>query len=288
MIVNIRTLKDIRNFLSEELKGIYPEQEIISIINLVLKTRFGIDRLHMLSFPDQAVPEDTAKAIYEICRELRTGRPVQYILGEAYFYDCTIKVNEKTLIPRQETEELVDLIVKENPTFRGRIIDLGTGSGCIAIALKKNLREAEIFGIDISPEALGVAKKNADLNNVIVSFMEGDILDLHSLSVTQAGIVVSNPPYVMESEKQFMNINVLDFEPHNALFVPDEDPLLHYKSIVSFAGSVLKPGGKLYLEINEKKGYEVNRLLLSAGFHDVQIIKDINGKNRIVKGTLNG
>jgi release factor glutamine methyltransferase len=288
MRVNILTLKDIRSYLKKELKDFYPEQEILSIINLIFKTHFGIGRLHLLLDSGQIVSSATVKRIVEITDELKTGKPVQYVLGETAFYDCTIKVNKTTLIPRPETEELVDLIVKENPDFRGRIIDIGTGSGCIAIALKKTLPESDVTGIDISDGALEMASSNALLNNAEVSFLKVDIFQFDTALFPRAGILVSNPPYVTESEKQFMKANVLDFEPHSALFVPDDDPLIFYRKIVNLSVEILIPGGKLYFEINEKKGLEICSLLESAGYSEVKIVDDINGKNRFVKGLRNG
>jgi release factor glutamine methyltransferase len=288
MSVNLQTFKDIRNYLKKELNGIYPEQEITSTTNLIFKTHSGIDRLHLLLDSGEIVSSQTVSRIVEICDELKTRKPIQYILGETSFYNCIIKVNKETLIPRPETEELVDLIIRENPGFRGRIIDFGTGSGCIAIAIKKNLREAEVTGIDISEGALEIASSNGILNNVNVSFFKGDILKLDSDLIPPVEIIVSNPPYVLESEKQNMNRNVLDFEPHNALFVPDKDPLIFYRAIVNISERILIPGGKLYFEINEAKSKEMCRLLESAGYSEVKIIDDINGKNRFVKGRRNG
>ena len=288
MSVNLRTLKDIRKHFLDELKGIYPEHEILAITNLVLKTHFGIDRLHLLLDSGQIFTSLTMNYIVSICNELKTGKPVQYILGETLFYNCIIKVNNGTLIPRPETEELVDLIIKENKDFRGKIIDIGTGSGCIAIAIKKNLHDAEVTGIDISERALEIATANAILNNVDVSFMKQDIFKFDQRTISQSGIIVSNPPYVLESEKKFMRSNVLDYEPHNALFVPDKDPLIFYRTIVKLSEKILKPGGKIYFEINENKGEELSRLLKSAGYSEIMIIQDINGKNRFIKGRLNG
>lgn len=288
MSVNIQTLKDIRNYLKKELHGIYPENEIIAITNIILKTHYGFNRLHLLLNSDQTVSSQTVSRIVEICNELKTRKPLQYILGETSFYNCTIKVNNETLIPRPETEELIDLIIRENQDFRGRVIDIGTGSGCIAIAIKKNLKEAEVTGIDISDGALEMASSNGILNNVNVSFLKGDIFKFDSESIPPVEIIISNPPYVLESEKQNMSRNVLDFEPHKALFVPDEDPLIFYKAIVNLSGRILMPGGKIYLEINEKKGEEMCILLESAGYSKVNVINDINSKNRFIKGTLNG
>jgi release factor glutamine methyltransferase len=288
MSVNLNTLKDIRKFFYSELKEMYPENEIIAITNLIFKTLFGIDWLHVLTGPDQIVSSQSIERIDEICSELKTGKPVQYVLGETIFYNCTIKVDSKTLIPRPETEELVDLVIKENMNFTARIIDIGTGSGCIAIAIKKNLPGAEVTGTDISEMALEKAAANAILNKVEVKFAREDILNFNPQTVYRTEIIVSNPPYVLESEKQYMRRNVLDFEPHNALFVPDEDPLVFYRAILNISDKILVPGGRIYFEINETRGAEMERLLESHRYAEVKIINDINGKKRIIKGRKNG
>jgi release factor glutamine methyltransferase len=243
--------------------------------------------LHLILDSGQIISSKTINRIFEICDELKTGKPVQYVLGETSFYNCTIKVNNETLIPRQETEELVDLIIKENKDFGGRIIDIGTGSGCIAIALRKNMNEAQVTGIDISDKALDLARTNAILNNVEVSFLKSDIFSFDRRLISSSEIIVSNPPYVLESEKQYMSSNVLNFEPHKALFVSDDDPLIFYKTIILQSAEILIPGGKIYFEINEKKGKDICNLLESSGYNEVKIIDDINGKNRIVKGIRN-
>jgi release factor glutamine methyltransferase len=288
MSVNIQTLKDIRNYLIQELKEIYPEHEIIAITNLIIKTEFNIDRLHLLLNSAMPVSGHDAERIIEICNELKTGKPVQYILGVTEFYNCTIKVNEETLIPRPETEELVGLIIGENSGFSGSLTDFGTGSGCIAIALKKHFADAVITGIDISDGALEIAALNAASNQTDISFLKKDIFHFDTGSLLPADIIVSNPPYVTKSEKNLMNRNVLDFEPHNALFVSDEDPLIYYRTILDQSVSILKPGGKAYFEINEKKGEEMHRLMEAKGYSEVVVAKDINGKNRFVKGRFNG
>jgi release factor glutamine methyltransferase len=288
MSVNFRTLKDIRELFNSELEGMYPENEIIAITNLIFKTQFGVDRLHLLLDSGQIVSCQNHERIVAICSELKTGKPIQYVLGETLFCNCTIKVDKETLIPRPETEELVDLIIKENKDFRGRIIDIGTGSGCIAIAVKKNLPGAEVTGIDISGKALEKANANAILNNVAVSFVREDIFKFNHQTIFRAEIIVSNPPYVLESEKQYMRRNILDFEPHNALFVPDNDPLLYYRAILNISEKILIPGGKIYFEINETRGLEMERLLESNSYSEIKIINDINGKNRIIKGRRNG
>lgn len=286
MNVKTQTLNEIRNYFAIRLKKIYPEQEISSITNLIFKTLLGIERLHLLTEPNQIISSPLVNQIIEICHELETGKPIQYILGETSFYNCIIKVNNHTLIPRPETEELVELIIMENIGFKDRILDIGTGSGCIAIAIKKNLEEAELTGIDISDGALQMASNNAKLNKVNVSFLKRDILKYDSGTIPYAEIIVSNPPYVMESEKMKMKKNVLDFEPHNALFVPDEDPLIFYNAIIDLSLKNLLNGGRIYFEINERKGGEICALLESAGYSEVRIIKDINSKERFVIGRL--
>jgi len=192
------------------------------------------------------------------------------------------------LIPRPETEELVDLIIKENLNFSGRIIDLGTGSGCIAIALALNIKGAELTGIDISEEAISISKENALLNNAVVNFETDDMLNPVKIADYKAGIIVSNPPYVRESEKSLMNRNVIDFEPHQALFVPDSDPLVYYKAIAHIAKKILTPGGMVYLEINEALDKEMMLLFDSEGYTGLKIIPDLSGKQRILKGVKNG
>jgi release factor glutamine methyltransferase len=286
MNVKTQTLKEIRNYFTTRLKKIYPEQEISSITNLIFKTLLGIERLHLLTEPNQIISSLLVNQIIQICHELETGKPIQYILGETSFCNCIIKVNNQTLIPRPETEELVELIIMENIGFKDRILDIGTGSGCIAIAIKKNLEEAELTGIDISDGALQMASNNAKLNKVNVSFLKRDILKYDSGTIPYAEIIVSNPPYVMESEKLKMKKNVLDFEPHNALFVPDEDPLIFYNAIIDLSLKNLLNGGRIYFEINERKGGEICALLESAGYSEVRIIKDINSKERFVIGRL--
>jgi len=287
MSAGLKTLKDFREHLIKELRDIYPENEINAFTNLIFKTLFGMDRLHIHLNPDLILPTDSRKRFIEIASELKTGKPIQYVLRETIFYGCTIKVNNATLIPRPETEELVDLIIKENRNFTGKITDIGTGSGCIAISLKKNLALAQVTGLDISENALAVARSNAILNDVAVSFISSDILHPDQAKIPSVDIIVSNPPYVLESEKQHMRRNVLDFEPHMALFVPDSDPLVFYKAIINLSEKKLAKGGKIYLEINEAKGNEILRLLDLSGFYDTTIILDINGKNRFVKGRKN-
>jgi len=286
MAVNIQTIKDIRTYLSKELKDIYPQSETDAMSRIIIETVTGITRSGQFYGMQQQVTHATSEKISEICHELKTGKPLQYILGETTFYNCQIKLNNETLIPRPETEELTDLIIKENKDFTGTVLDLGTGSGCIAIALAANLPFADIQGVDISEKALAAAKENAVINNVKVRFVADDILNLKNRFF--AGIIVSNPPYIRESEKRFMNKNVIDFEPHSALFVPDADPLKYYRAIIKAAEDILLPGGKIYFEINEALGNTMYKLFESCRYSEIKIIQDINGRDRIIKGNRNG
>jgi release factor glutamine methyltransferase len=288
MSVNIQTIKDIPTYLAKELGGLYPDTEINSLAGIIIKTLFNTGRLHLIHNQEMKVSGKKSKKISEICNDLKKGKPIQYILGETSFYGCTIKVSKDTLIPRQETEELVNLVIGENKGITGKILDVGTGSGCIAIALSRNLPGAEIIGTDISPGALRMAKINASRNRVKVRFLRDDILNPKVKNICHVMIIVSNPPYVRESEKKNMHRNVLDFEPHGALFVPDNDPLIYYKSILDISKSLLLQNGKVYFEINEAMGSEMATLMKSKGYTELGIIKDLNGKDRIIKGKLYG
>jgi release factor glutamine methyltransferase len=288
MAVKIQTIKDIRFYIAKELDFHYNEQEQRTIADILIKTVLNITKFHQLYDNEFTVSEKDALKIIDYTERLKTGEPVQYVVGETSFYDFTIRVNRSTLIPRPETEELVDLIIKENKGYRGNITDLGTGSGCIAVALAVNLPHAKITGVDISEEALKIAHINSDLNNAGVSFIKGDILDQNIIGLPEAGIIVSNPPYVRESEKLRMSGNVLDFEPPLALFVTDSDPLVYYNAILKIAEKALLPGGRLYFEINEAMGMSMIRLLKENNYSETEIVLDINNRERIIKCIKNG
>jgi release factor glutamine methyltransferase len=226
-----------------------------------------------------------------IVSDLKVNKPIQYIFGETEFYGLRFLVNENTLIPRQETEELVELIIEStNYELRNtklKVLDIGTGSGCIAISLAKHLPTSEVFAIDVSKEALATAKKNAELNKVAINFILTNILDVIKLRALegldkQFDIIVSNPPYVRNLEKAEIKPNVLEYEPHLALFVDDIDALLFYRKIAELAIKNLNPNGKLYFEINQYLGKETVELVESFGFKNVKLIKDIYGNDRIV------
>lgn len=285
MTVNLRTIKDIRSYFASELGSLYDEKETTSLSKIIIKTITGSSGLHQLNNPGFEISHEQASAIIRICEELKTGKPYQYILGETHFYNCIIRVNPSVLIPRPETEELADLIIRENKSYSGGIIDFGTGSGCIAIALAANLPESSVTGIDFTEDVLQLARINAGLNNVTLSFQKMDILNFSYASIIEKpGIIVSNPPYVRNSEKKLMNKNVLDFEPHDALFVDDSDPLLFYRAILDIADKILIKGGRIYFEINEAMGNPMADLMISHGYSGVKVIKDLNNKNRFIKG----
>jgi release factor glutamine methyltransferase len=287
MGVKIQTIKEIRFYLARELNGFYPESEINAISGIILRSVLNSSSLHNLALPETAVSPKQVRQIISICRELKKGKPLQYIMGYTNFYNCLIRLNNDTLIPRPETEELVDLIIKENRGFSGSALDIGTGSGCIAIALALNLPGSVVTGIDISDGALLKAGENAVLNKVKVSFIRADIFNINPGMFAGTDIIVSNPPYIRESEKKLMSRNVLDYEPDTALFVTDADPLVYYTAITKLASAILTPGGKIYFEINEAMGKQIVLLLESAGYSNVRVKKDINGKDRIIKGIHN-
>jgi release factor glutamine methyltransferase len=288
MEVKIHTIRDIKIYLTRELESIYPESEIWAFTSIIIKTVLKTSGLHAFAMPETVVSRQHINEIIMICSELKSGKPLQYILGETGFYNCRIKVTADTLIPRPETEELVDIIVKENRDFRGSILDIGTGSGCIAIALAVNLPGTKVSGTDISEGALKIAEENAKLNNVTVIFEKSDIFKPGTWLFGNQDIIVSNPPYIRESEKRLIAGNVLDFEPHSALFVPDQSPLIYYQAILELAGRILIRGGKVYFEINEAMGKEMSELLKYFQFRDIRLLKDINGRDRIIMGISNG
>lgn len=281
-------MTDIRKLLRRELSGLYYEEEIKSVTNIIIKTIFKADWLHRISDPLINIPPEAGRRIIEIVAELRTGKPLQYILGETEFYGYRILLNRNVLIPRQETEELVELVIKENVGFKGRIIDFGTGSGCMAIALARNLPDASISATDISGEAIELAEKNALLNNVKIDFLKSDLFSSTPCRPDMVDLIVSNPPYVRDSEKSLMHKNVVEFEPHSALFVPDNNPLKYYSRLMEISVSILVPGGRVYFEINEAMGAALIGMMSEFNFSNIRLIKDLNGKERIIKGTSNG
>ncbi len=282
MNAKTHTVNSAREYIREELTGLYSDTEIISLQRIILSHATGKEYARLFSGTDNLVPESGWDKISKICADLKLYKPIQYIIGETEFYGYKLKVNKYTLIPRQETEEIVDLIVKENRTEGLKVIDIGTGSGAIAISLALNLEKPVVTASDISAEALLVAEENATLNSCKITFLLDDIFKPVLDENKTFDIIVSNPPYVRESEKQLMSENILSFEPGTALFVPDSDPLIFYRFILSFSEKHLTSGGAIYLEINEALGEEMVALTKSYQFTSVKLINDINEKNRII------
>jgi release factor glutamine methyltransferase len=273
--------------IRKELHSLYPQHEVESLIRLIFRHLKNYSLTDIILKSDERLSPAETSAVVEIVNRLKKSEPVQYILGETDFYGLKLKVKPGVLIPRPETEELVDWIIRseENPAS---ILDIGTGSGCIAICLKKAFPCAVVTACDISPVALSAARENADLNHQEISFMESDILDRGTFlsKINKFDIIVSNPPYIRVSEEACMQPNVLSYEPHLALFVPDNDPLLFYNAIADFARQNLKPGGRLYLEINEAMGGGMQQLLSGSGSFKVTLRKDLQGKDRMIRAYL--
>lgn len=309
-------LKSYKTKFFQELSSLYDEKEIESFFYLILENFHQIKRIDLALNPQMEMNDKQLLYWERVLADLKKQKPIQYILGETEFYGLPFLVNENTLIPRPETEELVELIIKQNskseippePKVNGaklnsklKILDIGTGSGCIAISLVKNISNVEVYAIDISEEALETAKKNAQINQVEIHFIQADILKINNLEQlptsnpklethnpkleTQFDIIVSNPPYVRNLEKQEINPNVLEYEPHLALFVEDEDALIFYRKIAQLALKSLSPNGRLYFEINQYLGKETVELIESFGFKNVVLHKDIYGNDRMIEGT---
>jgi len=275
------SLRELFKSYTHKLQQIYPEQEAKSITFWLLEFYLEATRKDILA--DKEVLLGPGHAIEEALAKVLTGVPIQQVTGLAPFYGREFKVNSHVLIPRNETEELVHLIINENRREAPFILDIGTGSGCIPITLALEIPHAKVSSIDISPEALAVASDNAALLNAKVDFQYLDILK-QDIPYQELDIIVSNPPYVRELEKAAMHANVLDHEPHLALFVKDDDPLIFYREITIKASRSLKEGGRLYFEINEDFAEEMEELLLQYGYKEVKCLQDLNGKMRIAVG----
>jgi len=273
-----------KKLIFDRLSSFYSRHEIESLSRLIFEKIPGFSRLQVHLNQHETISDANLAQIKEIIDRLTRFEPIQYILGETEFYGLTLKVNRAVLIPRPETEELVDWIIKDCHLLTPAILDIGTGSGCIPISLVKNIPGATAEGWDISTDALMVAKENAEINQVKIDFIYADILNLDYPSYPgKYDIIVSNPPYVTTSEQKLMLRNVVDYEPHIALFVPDADALIFYRAIVDIAQINLKPGGNLYFEINEQFGNEITELLASKDFTNIILKKDINDKARMIK-----
>ena len=274
--------------IRKELAGIFSKGEIESLILLIFEKLKGYTRTQLILASDQELSAEESMIIENIVARLKNHEPIQYILGETEFYGLPFFAVPGVLIPRPETEELVQWIIQENQLTAPNILDIGAGSGCIAVSLKKNIPQATVYACDISPICLETSRRNAKFNDVEVSVFEYNILThMPEIEFPRLDIVVSNPPYVREYEKQSMQKNVLDFEPGLALFVPDTNALLFYEYIAEFSLNHLIKGGYLYLEINEAFGQECLRMLLEKGFSEMILKKDINGKDRMIRSMYN-
>ena len=281
-------IKEYRSHFVAMLTPIYDVAEAESFFYLILEEKHNLRRIDLALSPDLKFSDTEIEVWNSILNQLKLEIPIQYLLGKTSFYGLEFQVNEAVLIPRQETEELVEWIVTTTALIKStsslRILDIGTGSGCIAISLAKNIKNATVFALDVSDKALAIAKKNAIANNVDVTFISQNILETVNLQM-EFDIIVSNPPYVRNLEKHEIKKNVLENEPHLALFVDDNDALVFYKKIAEIAQKNLVIDGQLFFEINQYLGPEMVDLLNSMNFKNIELRKDIYGNDRMTKAT---
>ena len=284
-------LKEFKLFFNEALSAIYPKTEIDSFFFILMEEKLKLQRIDTVLKPDFLITKKNLIDLKTIVKRLQKEEPIQYIIGSTEFYGLPFLVDKNTLIPRTETEELVSWVLDEmkvltnNKITELSILDIGTGTGCIPISLAKNLTSLNISAIDISPEALIIAKQNAILNKVTIEFIELDILNAESLP-QEYDIIISNPPYVRELEKKEIKNNVLENEPHLALFVADENPLIFYNKIADLAKQQLSKNGMLFFEINQYLGKETVNMLVKKGFKNIQLKKDLFGNDRMIKACI--
>jgi release factor glutamine methyltransferase len=279
----IMILKSLRTFFNNELIGYYPDTEIESFFNLLSEDILNLKRIAISQNLYAVISGKKYERFQKAIVKLKNYEPIQYILGNTEFYGIIFEVNPSVLIPRPETEELVSWIIDDCKDSQDiSVLDIGTGSGCIAISLAKNLKHAKVYALDVSEDALKLAKLNATKNEVDIEFIEADILDC-DLGNIKFDVIVSNPPYVRELEKEAMSANVLNHEPPLALFVKDDDALLFYRKIAEISENILKPNGQLYFEINESLGEPTKELLANNSFNNIELKMDIFEKDRMIK-----
>lgn len=279
-------MQNMLQYINNSLNGLYSQNEIRSFSKIITEEITGQSFPAIMCSKNTKITEMQQKKIKEIVTRLKQFEPIQYILEHTEFYGSDFYVNKNVLIPRPETEELVELILNENKNRDSiKILDIGTGSGAIAVTLAKHLNKANVSAWEISHKAIDVAVLNMKKNAVVVSFRRVDVLGDYPTD-EKYDIIVSNPPYVLESEKEQMENNVLNYEPHSALFVPDNSPLLFYNRIADIGKDILNENGKLYFEINAAKGKETHKMLIQKGLKDVELIKDISGNDRIIKASF--
>ena len=273
------TLQDFKLKMISELSSVYEMDELNSVFNLLSEDYLKIPRSKILLADEIDLNESNQSLFLNALERLKTHEPIQYVLGKTTFMDLEFKVNNSVLIPRPETEELVRLMLKEDLDGK-EVLDIGTGSGCIAISLTKNLHNAKVSALDISKDALEVALENAELNNVNIEFIHADIFEYQSDK--KYDVIVSNPPYVLESEKMLMKQNVLNYEPEIALFVDDINALKYYESIIKFSLNNLNSQGQIFFETNENYKDELNKLAQNYEYNIIEFKLDINDKNRFL------
>ena len=278
------TPQEISLKMQQELCNIYDSNEISAMAREMMTKVLSCKPVDIVMRYNEDIPDDFSNTLLGMIERLKNHEPLQYILGVAHFHGHDFKVTQAVLIPRPETAQLVDMIVDENPRSDLMVLDIGTGSGCIAISLSRALKFAQVTGIDLSARALEIAEFNNKALNTRVKFVEQDILTCRAPSEAW-DIIVSNPPYITESEKASMERNVLDYEPEEALFVSDDDPMLFYRPIATYASRALKNGGRLYLEINRAMASQVVDILQQAKLRDIQVHTDFYGNNRFVTAT---
>ncbi|WP_231491815.1 peptide chain release factor N(5)-glutamine methyltransferase [Pedobacter sp. Leaf170] len=278
-------IKDLEKEYLQSLKDLYGAEEAKALFILSTSNIVKLTQSEILLKQDKVITVKQSDKLLKILEDLKMGKPIQHILGEAYFYNLPFRVNENVLVPRPETEELVGWIVTEVKQTKKSLIDIGTGSGCIAVSLKKNLSHLDVSALDVSEKALTVAQENANLNQAEINFIEADILS-YTTSETY-DIIVSNPPYIRELEKADMHQNVLEHEPHRALFVSNENPLIFYNAIADFALTNLNPNGYLFFEINEFLWAETLQILIDKQFKNIELRKDMQGKDRMIMARTN-
>lgn len=288
MLPKSNLLSDVVLFFKQQLKDLYKEDEIEIFADYVFEEFCNLSRIDRIVKKDLRISESEVILVCNSIKKLQKNMPIQYVVNKAYFYGLPFYVDSSVLIPRPETEELVSWILESvNIAEDVSVLDIGTGSGCIAVSIAKSLPKSEVFAMDISKKALKVAEKNSRIHNTNIRFINGNTLDLSTMPDRKFDIIVSNPPYIKEVEKLQMLPNVLDYEPEIALYVPDENSLIFYKHIAEYAYHNLKESGILFFEINENLSNEVFKILDSYYFTDIQIKVDFRGKKRMVKGVKN-
>jgi len=277
------TIAETRKKIKQSLSGSYDDNEIRNVTDLLLSHLLNYSKIELRLKGNELISQQVEKKLDGMLQRLMAFEPVQYVLGETVFYDLPFLVSPHVLIPRPETEELVDWVRKDNTGKNPEILDMGTGSGCIAVSLAKRLSQAKVSGCDNDEKALETAMRNADLNEIKVSFFLFDMLKSGLIPEQKYNVVVSNPPYVRESEKARMHANILNYEPHRALFVPDDDPLVFYRAIADLGHELLLPAGAVYCEINENLPEETVRVFHDRKYQAVEMRRDINGRPRMIK-----